>query len=136
MQLGRVSLLHPSTAPQFPLLIPSSSSQGYSARALSPAQSAILDDLEAYGLIYRRHDHSRHAADGDRRQRHDEFFPTGLATTLCSGGSPVAAAVGAGEGMGSQEGDKGFLILETNYKVYAYTCTFFLCLNKPLRGEV
>ncbi|KAJ9099238.1 hypothetical protein QFC21_004118 [Naganishia friedmannii] len=110
---------------------------GYSARALSPAQSAILDDLEAYGLIYRRynnHSPQKDARDDDddrgggkrqnQQQRHDEFFPTGLATTLCSGGGGSAAsAVGAaGEGLGSQQdGDKGFLILETNYKVYAYT---------------
>ncbi|KAJ9100937.1 hypothetical protein QFC19_005333 [Naganishia cerealis] len=85
--------------------------RGYSASALSPAQSAILDDLEAYGLIYSRY------VFGDGK-RHDQFFPTGLATTLCSGASGVTV----GDGMGSAaDGGKGFLILETNYKIYAYT---------------
>lgn len=82
------------------------SAQAYSASALPPAQSKVLDDLEAYGLIYRRPTHPT-------GKRHDQFYPTGLATTLCAGSSA---------GVESGEGGKGFLILETNYKVYAYTC--------------
>ncbi|GHJ90361.1 hypothetical protein NliqN6_6763 [Naganishia liquefaciens] len=83
--------------------------RAYSASALPAAQAPILDDLEAYGLIYRRYTF------GDGK-KHDQFFPTALATTLCSGASGAA-----GEGIGGGQDGKGFLILETNYKIYAYT---------------
>lgn len=83
--------------------------QAYSASALPAAQSPVLDDLEAYGLIYRR-------PALPSGKRHDQFYPTGLATTLCAGSGAVDGGV--------HEGGKGFLILETNYKVYAYTCEF------------
>lgn len=42
-----------------------------------------------------------------------QFYPTSLATSLCSGGAIASANMNV---------DKRFLILETNYKVYAYTC--------------
>ncbi|KAI5449050.1 RNA polymerase II transcription factor B 52 kDa subunit [Naganishia albida] len=80
--------------------------RAYSASALPAAQSPVLDDLEAYGLIYRR-------PALPSGKRHDQFYPTGLATTLCAGSGAVDGGV--------HEGGKGFLILETNYKVYAYT---------------
>ena len=46
----------------------------------------------------------------------DRFFPTHLATSLCSGDAAVSISQSADE--------KRFLILETNYKIYAYTCRF------------
>ncbi|ORY22026.1 transcription factor Tfb2-domain-containing protein [Naematelia encephala] len=77
--------------------------QGYSASQSFPTSQSVLEDLESYGFIYRPV-----SADGVRS---DTFYPTHLATSLCSGdiGSSQSAE------------DKRFLILETNYKVYAYT---------------
>lgn len=42
------------------------------------------------------------------------FYPTRLATTLTSSAPPLVASQHA-------SGDRGFLILETNYRTYAYT---------------
>lgn len=73
---------------------------------MSPSQKRILTSLEDYGLLYRR------ATVPTTGQKHDQFFPTRLATTLCSAGSSG----------GGEDTHGGFLILETNYKIYAYTC--------------
>lgn len=70
-----------------------------------PEGHQCLDDLEQYGFIYRRHE-----VDG---RKTDQFFPTHLATSLCSGDTSVNRSATAD--------DKRFLILETNYRVYAYT---------------
>ncbi len=53
-------------------------------------------------------------------KKHQQFYPTRLATSLCSGGAGASSGAGASAGTGAA--DKGFLILETNYKIYAYTC--------------
>jgi hypothetical protein len=53
--------------------------------------------------------------------KHDQFYPTRLATNLCSGN---VASGGDGAMGGAGETRKGFLVLETNYKIYAYTCEF------------
>lgn len=78
----------------------------YSVSQSFPAadQQRILEDLDYYGFIYR-------GSNGG-----DYFYPTHLATTLCSG--DLAGQMGGVEGE-----EKRFLILETNYKIYAYTCT-------------
>jgi hypothetical protein len=48
-------------------------------------------------------------------QRHSRaFYPTRLATTLTSSAPPLVSSRHADE-------ERGFLIIETNYKVYAYT---------------
>lgn len=78
--------------------------QDYSASKSFPRSRDILDDLEQYGFIYRQNGGGRHS---------DRFFPTHLATSLCSGDSSVSRSQSAD--------DKRFLILETNYKIYAYT---------------
>jgi transcription initiation factor TFIIH subunit 4 len=84
--------------------------QAYSASQSFPDALAALEDLESYGFIYRPRD--------ETGQPGDEFYPTHLATSLCSGD------IGS---LGSQTADeKRFLILETNYKIYAYTCGYFL----------
>lgn len=70
-----------------------------------PQGQQCLDDLEQYGFIYRRQE-----IDG---RKTDQFFPTHLATSLCSGDTSVNRSATAE--------DKRFLILETNYRVYAYT---------------
>jgi len=76
----------------------------YLTENLSQTQKAMLDDLRDYGLIWQRKASSR------------RFSPTRLATTLTSS-SPLLPT-SAGTASTSQQ---GFIVLETNYRVYAYT---------------
>lgn len=76
--------------------------QSYSASKSFPQGQSILNDLEQYGFIYRSPENP------------DQFYPTHLATSLCSGDLSASRSQSAD--------DKRFLILETNYKIYAYTC--------------
>ncbi|TFK50203.1 transcription factor Tfb2 [Heliocybe sulcata] len=77
----------------------------YSIESLSVTQKAMLEDLRDYGLIWQRRTQSR------------RFSPTRLATTLTSLLPPLPTATSSGAG--SQ--DQGFIVLETNYRLYAYT---------------
>lgn len=52
------------------------------------------------------------------------FSPTRLATTLTSSLPPLPTATGAGDAK-----DQGFIVLETNYRLYAYTGTLYLLLR-------
>ncbi|RKP09597.1 transcription factor Tfb2-domain-containing protein [Thamnocephalis sphaerospora] len=72
----------------------------YSVEPLTDTQRKMLDDLQDYGLCYRR-------KKGSRR-----FYPTRLAIALASGNASM---------IDLDKGDKGYIILETNYRVYAYT---------------
>jgi transcription initiation factor TFIIH subunit 4 len=90
----------------------------YSSETLTPTQTHLLEDLKAYGIVYQR-------KRGSRR-----FYPTRLATTLTSG-TPVMlgsnanaarhAAAASRKTEEEEEDDHGFIILETNYRMYAYT---------------
>lgn len=64
----------------------------------------MLEDLEDYGLIWQRKSSSKC------------FHPTRLATTLTSSSPPLPSSIG--NRSGPQE---GFIVLETNYRIYAYT---------------
>ena len=91
--------------------------QDYSTATLSETQKSVLEDLNDLGIVYR--------SDSDR------FYPTRLATTLNSDLNPLAASFTTGSADPSAIGrsstdQKGFIIVETNYRVYAYT-------NSPLR---
>ncbi|KAK4689016.1 DNA repair protein RAD50, partial [Tremellales sp. Uapishka_1] len=78
--------------------------QDYSASKSFPYAQATLGDLELYGFV-----HKRKKVDGGKA---DQFFPTHLATSLCAGDASSQ----------NQDADeKRFLIMETNYKIYAYT---------------
>ncbi|KAF7796029.1 hypothetical protein EIP86_007198 [Pleurotus ostreatoroseus] len=77
----------------------------YSVEHLSPTQVAMLEDLRDYGIIWQRRPQSK------------RFSPTRLATTLTSSSPPLPTASGGG----SQAQAQGFIILETNYRLYAYT---------------
>ncbi|KAI0044282.1 transcription factor Tfb2 [Auriscalpium vulgare] len=79
----------------------------YSTEFLSETQKAMLEDLRDYGLIWQRKANSR------------RFCPTRLATTLTSSLPPLPTAAGTGAGSSGQA--QGFIILETNYRLYAYT---------------
>jgi len=77
----------------------------YSTENLGETQNAMLEDLRDYGLIWQRTATSR------------RFYPTRLATTLTSSLPPLPTATGTGSGAQAQ----GYIILETNYRLYAYT---------------
>ncbi|KAF9979122.1 RNA polymerase II transcription factor B 52 kDa subunit [Modicella reniformis] len=90
----------------------------YSSETLTPTQTHLLEDLKAYGIVYQR-------KRGSRR-----FYPTRLATTLTSG-TPVMlgshtnaakhSAAASRKTEEEEEDDHGFIIMETNYRMYAYT---------------
>lgn len=95
--------------------------QAYSVNTLTVTQRTMLADLRDYGIVYQR------------KAASDRFYPTRLATTLTSesGGlrsasATMKAAMGSGE---KDDAGKGFVIVETNYRVYAYT-------NSPLQIAV
>ncbi|KAI9151592.1 RNA polymerase II transcription factor B subunit 2 [Paramyrothecium foliicola] len=97
--------------------------RAYDTNALTEQRKNMLPSLVDFGLIYVPH-HKR-----------SMFFPTRLATTLTSGGNSlrtisdgVAAATAAAltpssnsGPMGSSGDQKGSVIIETNYRIYAYT---------------
>ncbi|GLB36471.1 hypothetical protein LshimejAT787_0307590 [Lyophyllum shimeji] len=84
----------------------------YSTENLGVSQKAMLEDLRDYGLIWQRRPTSK------------RFSPTRLATTLTSSSPPLPTA--AGTSTGPQD---GFIVLETNYRIYAYT-------DNPLKTAV
>jgi len=69
--------------------------KSYSVEALTQSQQVMLNDLSLFGLVYRKKPNSRN------------FFSTRLAIQLSSGHTGLQ--------------DAGFIILETNFKLYAYT---------------
>ncbi|KAK9330168.1 transcription factor Tfb2-domain-containing protein [Lipomyces starkeyi] len=84
--------------------------QDYTLVALSPTQKIMLDDLRDYGIVYQRKSSSR------------RFYPTRLATTLTSDtGALLTASASMDSAISQKERETGFVILETNFKVYAYT---------------
>ncbi len=91
--------------------------QDYSIAALSQTQIRMLDYLHDFGIIYRPEPKSKC------------FYPTRLATTLTSDAG-ASRNVGASfdTGMRSAE-SKGFIVIETNYRIYAYT-------SSPLQMEI
>jgi len=72
----------------------------YSIESLTPTQQQMLNDLKHLGIIYQRKRSSK------------RFYPTRLATSLTSGSMLISKP--------STE-DSGFIILETNSRLYAYT---------------
>lgn len=101
--------------------------RAYDTQALTEMRRNMLPDLVDFGLIYIDTSNA------------GQYFPTRLATTLTSGASALRsvssgfdAAIGASADGGSNSGSgapdggssgqsKGFIILETNYRLYAYT---------------
>jgi len=75
----------------------------YDTNALTEQRRNMLPSLVDFGLIY-----------VPPRDRSSQYFPTRLATTLTS-----SAAAGGLPVSGSES--KGGIILETNYRIYAYT---------------
>ncbi|KAH8732571.1 transcription factor Tfb2-domain-containing protein [Phaeosphaeriaceae sp. PMI808] len=84
--------------------------QDYSTSTLSQTQLQMLDDLSAMGIVYRSSKESR------------TFYPTRLATTLTSeSGALPGSDITTSDKADSKAQNKGFIIIETNYRLYAYT---------------
>ncbi|TIA27319.1 TFIIH and nucleotide excision repair factor 3 complexes subunit, partial [Aureobasidium pullulans] len=91
----------------------------YTTENLTPTQLQMLDDLSDFGVVYRR------SPDSPR------YYPTRLATTLTSdlpallntslSTSSIGVTPTAGNMAAPQETEKGYIIVETNYRLYAYT---------------
>ncbi|KAF3030860.1 RNA polymerase II transcription factor B 52 kDa subunit [Penicillium rubens] len=84
----------------------------YDKSHMTPNQLRTLMDLADFGIVYQEH------ADATR------FYPTRLATTLTSDSSalsnPVTGSLTGPAGPSGGSGS-GFIIIETNYRLYAYT---------------
>jgi len=88
----------------------------YSTTNFTTTQHRMLEDLADFGIIYIP---EISAASGDSC-----FYPTRLAATLTSDSSTTLSATNAtiGSSLSSTSAvGKGFIIIETNYRVYAYT---------------
>ncbi|KAH6616523.1 RNA polymerase II transcription factor B subunit 2 [Boeremia exigua] len=82
--------------------------QAYSTSTLSPTQLQMLDDLSAMGIVFRSSKDAK------------VFYPTRLATTLTSESGGLNTTGGTTTGSPNAS-NKGFIIIETNYRLYAYT---------------
>ncbi|KAK7516716.1 putative TFIIH and nucleotide excision repair factor 3 complexes subunit [Phyllosticta citriasiana] len=92
--------------------------QDYSTAPLSPTQLQMLDDLNDFGIVLRPKNQPR-------------FYPTRLATTLTSDAAALrntesistALTASSTSDVSSSTGapSKGYIIIETNYRLYAYT---------------
>ncbi|KAI6408431.1 hypothetical protein MCOR23_001327 [Pyricularia oryzae] len=88
--------------------------QAYDTGALSEERRNMLPDLNDFGLVY------------IPPSNPDQYFPTRLATTLTSGSSAlrsVSSGVAAATAEAGENNTKGAIILETNFRIYAYTST-------------
>ncbi|KTW30811.1 hypothetical protein T552_00523 [Pneumocystis carinii B80] len=86
--------------------------KSYLISSLTPIQINTLENLKDYGIVYRRKSSRR-------------FYPTRLATILTSNteafssNSDIKNILHPNHNL--ESADKGFIILETNYRLYAYT---------------
>ena len=83
--------------------------QDYSVKTLTPTQIHMLDDLRDFGIVYRREGSS------------DRFYPTRLATTLTSDAGAFRSVTASFDSALRSGDGKGFIVIETNYRIYAYT---------------
>ena len=84
--------------------------RAYSIMTLTESQTQMLAHLVDFGLIY------------ITSSTYNQFFPTRLATTLTSDASALrSVSAGFDAALTAASGSKGFIIIETNYRLYAYT---------------
>ena len=83
--------------------------QDYSKATLTPTQLQMLEDLSDFGIVY----HSN--------PRSTRFYPTRLATTLTSDAGALRGVSASFDSTVRTADGKGFIVIETNYRVYAYT---------------
>lgn len=91
--------------------------RAYSTDNLSEAQKPMLAHLVDFGLVY------------IPESSPNIFFPTRLATTLTSDVSALRSISAGFDAANNDPNAKGFIIIETNYRLYAYT-------NSPLQIAV
>ena len=77
----------------------------YSKAKLSRTQTNMLEDLGDFGIVYQASPDSSY------------FYPTRLATTLTSDAGGLRSSSFAS----STDKNRGFIVIETNYRIYAYT---------------
>ncbi len=83
--------------------------QSYSKATLTPTQTQMLHDLGDYGLVYELSSSSL-------------FYPTRLATTLTSDAGALRSTVSPSLSSATTDNStNGFVVIETNYRIYAYT---------------
>lgn len=80
----------------------------YSIKGMSQPLLVFLQHLREFGLVYQR------------KRRSGRFYPTRLAIGLASGLKELDANKEL-TGSKDEEQDQGYIIVETNYRVYAYT---------------
>ncbi|RMZ77380.1 hypothetical protein DV737_g4395, partial [Chaetothyriales sp. CBS 132003] len=102
----------------------------YSTDSFDNSQITMLQHLEELGIIYwpkiQVGDDPR---DPQSWEAEDYFYPTRLATTLTSDSDSTISSTNTmiGSSLSANTGaNKGFIIIETNYRFYAYT-------NSPLQ---
>lgn len=83
--------------------------QDYTTSTLNTTQLRLLNDLSDFGIVYRRHANSA------------TFYPTRLAVSLTSDAGALTATSSRLSNAPSDATEKGFIIVETNYRLYAYT---------------
>jgi len=83
--------------------------QDYDMKSLTPTQKGMLEDLRDYGIVYQRKSSSR------------RFYPTKLATALTSEIGALRSPAASMDNVLAHNNETGFLIIETNYRMYAYT---------------
>ncbi|KAL2866853.1 TFIIH/NER complex subunit TFB2 [Aspergillus lucknowensis] len=86
--------------------------KSYEKRHLTSNQLRTLTDLADFGIVYQSSPEA------------GQFYPTRLATTLTSDSSALSNPISgtlSGPGGGSNQPGSGFIIIETNYRLYAYT---------------
>lgn len=84
------------------------SGQSYSTKHLTITQKTLINDLADFGLV-------KCSFDLKKSKFPSEFYPTKLATTLTIGREKINQV----------HTRESFLVIETNYRVYAYTSKFF-----------
>jgi transcription initiation factor TFIIH subunit 4 len=84
--------------------------RAYNTTTLQKTQKDMLSHLVEFGLIY------------IPASSPTQYFPTRLATTLTSDASALrSVSAGFDAALTSSAGSEGFIIVETNYRLYAYT---------------
>ncbi|XP_075907588.1 general transcription factor IIH subunit 4 [Nelusetta ayraudi] len=78
----------------------------YSVEGMSESLLTFLQHLREFGLVFQRKRKSR------------RYYPTRLAITLATG---VATSSSCFPSSNPGTGDTGFIVVETNYRIYAYT---------------
>uniref|UniRef100_A0A4Y0BGA4 General transcription factor IIH subunit 4 n=1 Tax=Anopheles funestus TaxID=62324 RepID=A0A4Y0BGA4_ANOFN len=80
----------------------------YSSEGLSTGLLTFLQHLREFGLVYQR------------KRKEGRFYPTRLAHNITSKNASHATTLAQDQESNATK-DKGYIIVETNYRVYAYT---------------